>query len=98
MPFLSTSALAWRNCISRDHEPFLEQMVPSAARYVISPEGMAHRIFATVLEIVQSGLVNAANYQIMPTFMEGETLGPGLARPRVSEARGAEPTSPPARA
>ena len=69
--------------ISRDHEPFLEQMVPSVARYVISPQSMAHRIFATVLEIVQSGLVSTANYQIMPTFTEGETLGPGLARAQV---------------
>ena len=52
--------------ISRDHEPFLESVVPSVARYVISVENMAHRISAAVLEMVRSGLVSATNYQIMP--------------------------------
>jgi len=69
--------------ISRDHEPFLDQMVPSVARYVISPHNMAHRTFTTVLETLQTGLVSTANYQIMPTFTEGETLGPGPAHPPV---------------
>jgi DNA-binding LacI/PurR family transcriptional regulator len=71
--------------ISRDHEPFLEHMVPSVARYVISPENMAHRISAAVLESVQGGLVRSANYQIMPQFTEGETLGPVPALPRRPE-------------
>ena len=66
--------------ISRDHEPFLEQMVPSVARYVISPESMAHRISTAVLETVQSGMASSANYQIMPEFCEGETLAHGPAR------------------
>lgn len=60
--------------ISRDHEPFLERMVPSVARYVISPT-MAHRISTAVLDLMQSGLVSAVDYQIMPEFREGETLG-----------------------
>jgi DNA-binding LacI/PurR family transcriptional regulator len=64
--------------ISRDHEPFLERMVPSVARYVISPESMAHRISASVLEMAQSGLVSTVNYQIMPEFKEGETFGPAV--------------------
>jgi LacI family transcriptional regulator len=66
--------------ISRDHEPFLEHMVPSVAHYVISPEGLAHRIFATLLAIVQTGLVSPATHQIMPEFIEGETLGPAVPR------------------
>jgi hypothetical protein len=71
--------------ISRDFEPFLEAVVPSVARYVVSPESMAHRISAAVLEMVQTGLVSAANYQIMPQFTPGDTLGPGTV-----PARGAE--------
>jgi len=67
--------------ISRDHEPFLEQMVPSVARYVISPESMAHRMSTAVVETVQSGLTSLANYQIMPEFAEGETLAHAAARP-----------------
>ena len=62
--------------ISRDHEPFLERMVPSVAHYEISPQSMAHRISTALLEIKQSGLVSASDYQIMPEFKEGETLGP----------------------
>jgi LacI family transcriptional regulator len=64
--------------ISRDHEPFLEYMVPSVARYVINPGSMAQRIFSSVAEIVQTGLVSSADFKIMPQFIEGETLGPKL--------------------
>ena len=71
--------------ISRDHEPFLEAMLPSVARYVVSPESMAHRISAAVLEMVQTGLVSAANYLIMPQFTPGDTLGPGPTGSQVSE-------------
>jgi len=71
--------------ISRDHEPFLESVVPSVARYVISSENMAHRISAAVLEMVRTGLVSAANYQIMPEFTAGDTLGPGSAASHASE-------------
>jgi DNA-binding LacI/PurR family transcriptional regulator len=66
--------------ISRDHEPFLERMVPSVARYVVSPESMAHRVSAAVLESVPTGLVGATNYQIMPAFTDGQTLGPAPVR------------------
>lgn len=72
--------------ISRDHEPFLEHQIPSVAGYVISPESMAHRIFATLLEIVQTGLVSAATHHIMPEFSEGETLGPPVAPARYPAA------------
>jgi DNA-binding LacI/PurR family transcriptional regulator len=71
--------------ISRDHEPFMEHLVPSVARYVISPESMAHRISAAVLEMVQTGLVSASNYLIMPEFSEGETFGPRVGGPSALE-------------
>jgi hypothetical protein len=60
-------------------------MLPSVARYVVSPESMAHRISAAVLEMVQTGLVSAANYLIMPQFTPGDTLGPGPTGSQVSE-------------
>ena len=80
--------------ISRDHEPFLDMMAPSVARYVISAERMANRISSAVLEVVGTGLVGPADYQIMPEFTEGETLGPNIVR----SERSAEPVSNPVRA
>jgi DNA-binding LacI/PurR family transcriptional regulator len=71
--------------ISRDHEPFLERMVPSVAHYKISPQAMAHRICAAVLERVQTGLVSATDYQIMPEFAAGDTLGSGPISSQVAE-------------
>jgi len=73
--------------ISRDHEPFLDQMVPSVARYLVSPEAMAARISSAVLEMVRTGLVSAVDFQIMPEFIEGETLGPKLGASPASERR-----------
>jgi len=78
--------------ISRDHEPFLEQMVPTVARYLVSPEAMAARICSAVLEMVQTGLVSPAEFQIMPQFIEGETLGPKLAPSASAQAK--RPGSP----
>lgn len=80
--------------ISRDHEPFLDMMAPTVARYVISPERMANRISSAVLEVVRTGLVGPADYQIMPEFTEGETLGPNAVR----SERPAEPAGQPVRA
>jgi hypothetical protein len=48
------------------------------ARYVINPGSMAQRIFSSVAEMVQTGLVSSADFKIMPQFIEGETLGPKL--------------------
>jgi DNA-binding LacI/PurR family transcriptional regulator len=73
--------------ISRDHDPFLERMVPSVARYIVSPEGMASRVSSAVLEIVQTGLVSPANHQIMPEFTEGESLGPKRVDSAAAESR-----------
>ena len=73
--------------ISRDHDPFLEKMVPSVARYHVSPQAMASRISSAVLEIVRTGLVSPANCQIMPEFIEGDTLGPKRVQPRTQKSR-----------
>ncbi len=68
--------------IARDHESFLELMVPSVASYVQNSETMAKRVSSAVLEMLESGMVSPANHLIMPEFREGETLGPALARPQ----------------
>lgn len=68
--------------IARDHEWFLENMVPSVASYVQNAETMAKRISSAVLEMLESGIVSPGNCQIMPEFKERETLGPRLARTR----------------
>ncbi len=62
--------------ISRDDDSFLERMVPSVARYVVSPETMGHRICGTVLAMLNNGIVSASDSQIMPRFTEADTLGP----------------------
>jgi DNA-binding LacI/PurR family transcriptional regulator len=67
--------------ISRDHDSFLEMMVPSVARYVISTEAMAKRIAATVLTMLSNGWVSPMETQIMPKFTEGETLKPASVVP-----------------
>ena len=69
--------------ISRDHEPFLENVVPTVARYVVSPETMAHRISSAVLEAVQSGLMGHSDHRIMPEFAEGETLNQVPVTPKI---------------
>jgi DNA-binding LacI/PurR family transcriptional regulator len=62
--------------ISRDDEAFLSQMVPGVARYFVSPETMAYRIFSAVSEVVRGSSPGPADLLIMPEFTEGETLGP----------------------
>jgi hypothetical protein len=73
--------------ISRDHEPFLDKMVPSVARYMVRPQAMANRICSAVLEMVRSGCVSPATCRIMPEFIDGETLGPAPLRTRISERK-----------
>jgi DNA-binding LacI/PurR family transcriptional regulator len=70
--------------ISRDHEEFLDRMVPSVARYVTTPESMVRPLSATVLEMVRGGLVRSTDSQIMPRFVNGATLGRA---PELSQTR-----------
>ena len=84
MGYLSCSGLRGSQnvaLISRDNEPFLEHMVPSVARYVISPENMAQRISNTVLEMAQTGLVSSSTHLIMPEFLEGDTFPAKMGKP-----------------
>lgn len=81
--------------IARDHEWFLEAMVPSVTSYVQNSDTMAKRISSAVLEMLESGMVSPANCQIMPEFKERETLGPHAPRPRLAAKPPGEHGLPP---
>jgi DNA-binding LacI/PurR family transcriptional regulator len=68
--------------ISRDHDSFLEHVLPSVARYVASPSAMAHRLSRSVLEMVAGGAIQPASHRILPEFAAGQTLGPAPSRTR----------------
>ena len=63
--------------ISRDHQPYLERVVPSVAGYVINPGAMANRVGSALLQVLQGRMPAPADCHLMPEFTEGETLGPG---------------------
>jgi DNA-binding LacI/PurR family transcriptional regulator len=71
--------------ISRDHDPYLERVVPSVARYVVNPSALANRVASAVLQVVQGRMLTPADSHIMPEFTEGETLGPGTVRTGVAQ-------------
>lgn len=60
--------------ISRDDDSFLEDVVPSVARYSHSHQALASKISRVVMGIVQ-GDAQIKDYTIMPTFIKGQTLG-----------------------
>lgn len=60
--------------ISRDDDSFLEDVVPSVARYSHSHQALASKISRVVIGIVQ-GEAQIKDYTIMPTFIKGQTLG-----------------------
>ena len=66
--------------ISRDHEPFMESIVPTVARYDRNPTLFAHKVSRLVLDLVREGRHTQHNYQLMPALVEGETLGIRAAR------------------
>lgn len=61
--------------ISRDDALFLEDMVPSIARYAFDPQIFARKIFKSVLGMVQGSQAKPFDHQIMPRFVPGHTLG-----------------------
>ena len=60
--------------ISRDDESFLEDVVPTIARYSKNPGAFASKVSRVVLDMVQ-GTARPAEHRITPTFIPGETLG-----------------------
>ena len=60
--------------ICRDHETFLEDVVPTMARYYNKPSSFTARLSRTVVEMVH-GSYRIIDHKIMPDFIPGETLG-----------------------
>ena len=61
--------------IARDHDSFLEHVVPSVARYQADPLVFAHRLSRVVLEITSGGNARAEVHRLMPRLLPGQTLG-----------------------
>ncbi len=61
--------------IARDHDSFLEHVVPSVARYQADPVVFANKLSRVVLEIASGGDARGCHHRIIPRFIPGETLG-----------------------
>jgi len=61
--------------IARDHDSFLEHVVPTVARYQADPVLFAHKISRVVLEMASGGDARSRDYRIIPRLISGETLG-----------------------
>ncbi len=61
--------------IARDHDSFLEHVVPSVARYQTDLVLFAHRLSRVVLEITSGGDARAHDHRLMPSLLPGQTLG-----------------------
>jgi LacI family transcriptional regulator len=62
--------------ISRDDDPFLAFVLPSPARYVVSPHVMAKTLLRPVLELLGGNPVNQRAARIMPEFSRGDSIAP----------------------
>lgn len=61
--------------ISRDHDSFLDNVVPSVARYRANPSVFARTISNLVIEVVRDGIVNPKEHRMMAELVSGQTLG-----------------------
>jgi LacI family transcriptional regulator len=61
--------------IARDHDSFLEHVVPSIARYQADRVLFAHKVSHAVLETASGGDARPRDYRIIPNLIPGETLG-----------------------
>ncbi len=60
--------------IARDHDSFLEHVVPSVARYQADPILFAHKLSRVVQDITSGGNARACDHRIVPRLIPGETL------------------------
>jgi DNA-binding LacI/PurR family transcriptional regulator len=60
--------------IARDHESFLDFMVPPLAHYAVSPANFARKLSRLVLKMARGESVPARGHLLMPSFVPGETL------------------------
>ncbi len=68
--FPKTAAL-----ISRDHDSFLADVVPSVARYLVDPEAFAQKLSRVVMELTSGGNPPVRQRLLMPRFIPGRTFG-----------------------
>lgn len=61
--------------IARDHDSFLEHVVPTMARYQADPVAFAHKLSRVVLEMASGGDARLRDYRILPRLIVGETFG-----------------------
>ncbi len=77
MSFLATQGIKVPrdiSIISRDHEPFLDFVVPRPARYVVPSALFAKKLSQLVLKMVHGEPVPPRGQLLMPAFVPGETL------------------------
>lgn len=60
--------------IARDHDSFLEHVVPSVARYQADPVLFAHKLSRVVLEMASGGAARSRDCRIIPRLIPGDTL------------------------
>jgi DNA-binding LacI/PurR family transcriptional regulator len=60
--------------IARDHDSFLEHVVPSMARYQADPNLFAHKLSRVVREMASGGNARPRDYRIIPRLIAGATL------------------------
>ncbi|MSU66255.1 MAG: GntR family transcriptional regulator [Opitutus sp.] len=60
--------------ISRDEDLFLSFLVPTPARYVVSPHAMARTLLRPVLELLEGDVVTKRALRIMPEFIRGKSI------------------------
>jgi DNA-binding LacI/PurR family transcriptional regulator len=60
--------------IARDHDSFLEHVVPTVARYQADPVLFAHKISRVVLEMASGGSSRPRDSRIIPRLISGQTL------------------------
>lgn len=60
--------------IARDHDSFLEFVVPSIARYQVDPLLFAHKLSRVVLEMASGGDARPRDCRIIPRLISGDTL------------------------
>ena len=61
--------------ISRDHEGFLELVIPSMARYRMDLVTYANKLSRVVLDLASGGNPPHREHLLMPQFIPGQTLG-----------------------
>jgi len=60
--------------IARDHDSFLEFVVPSVARYQVNPLLFAHKLSRIVREMASGGDTRPRDYRIIPRLISGDTF------------------------